>query len=69
MIETLPWEEVAGNPDKYIQLLEEKELELQRDTFKVRQELRLVRQGPWLARPASCGSWPRTRRGSGRHWK
>ena len=44
MIETLPWEEVAGNPDKYIQLLEEKELELQRDTFKVRQELRLVRQ-------------------------
>lgn len=43
MIETLPWEEVAGNPDKYIQLLEEKEVELQRDTFKVRQELRLVR--------------------------
>ncbi|MDX3245989.1 hypothetical protein [Streptomyces sp. ME18-1-4] len=39
MIETLPWEEVAGNPDKYIQLLEEKEVELQRDTFKVRQEL------------------------------
>ncbi|MFJ6897076.1 hypothetical protein [Streptomyces hokutonensis] len=43
MIETLPWEEVAGNPDKYIQLLEEG-VELQRDTFKVRQELRLVRQ-------------------------
>ncbi|MFF7601071.1 hypothetical protein [Streptomyces mirabilis] len=44
MIETLPWEEVAGNPDKYIQLLEEKEVELQRDLYKVRQELRLVRQ-------------------------
>ena len=43
MIETIPWEEVAGNPDKYILLLEEKEVELQRDTFKVRQELRLVR--------------------------
>ena len=44
MIETLLWEEVAGNPDKYIQLLKEKEVELQRDTFKVRQELRLARQ-------------------------
>ncbi|WP_406393675.1 hypothetical protein OG806_24680 [Streptomyces sp. NBC_00882] len=43
MIETLPWEEVAGNPDKYIRLLEEKEFELQRETYKVRQELRLVR--------------------------
>lgn len=43
MIETLPWEEVAGNPDKYIQLLEEKEVELPREMFKVRQELRLVR--------------------------
>ncbi|MEU9149101.1 hypothetical protein AB0D59_00760 [Streptomyces sp. NPDC048417] len=44
MIETLPWEEVAGDPDKYIELLEEREVELQRDLFKVRQELRLVRQ-------------------------
>ncbi|MFG2027182.1 hypothetical protein [Streptomyces sp. NPDC048825] len=44
MIENLPWEEVAGNPDKYIQLLEEKDVELQRESFKVRQELRLVRQ-------------------------
>lgn len=43
MIETLPWEEVAGNPDKYIQLLDERETELQRDLFKVRQELKVVR--------------------------
>lgn len=43
MIGTLPWEEVAGNPDKYIQLLEERETELQRDLFKVRQELKVVR--------------------------
>lgn len=43
MIETLPWEEVAGNPDKYIQLAEEKEADMQRDLYKLRQELRLLR--------------------------
>ncbi|GAA3570666.1 hypothetical protein [Streptomyces osmaniensis] len=44
MIENLPWEEVAGNPEKYIQLLEERDAHLQRDTYQVRMELRLVRQ-------------------------
>ncbi|WP_037614901.1 hypothetical protein [Streptomyces aureus] len=44
MIESLPWEDVAGNPEKFIELLEEKEAELQRETHKVRMELRLVRQ-------------------------
>ena len=35
---------MAGNPEKYIQLLEEKEAHLQRDAYQVRMELRLVRQ-------------------------
>ncbi|WP_406406522.1 hypothetical protein [Streptomyces sp. NBC_01643] len=43
MIETVPWEEVAANPDKYVQLAEEKEAEMQRDIYKLRQELRLLR--------------------------
>ncbi|MER5911885.1 hypothetical protein ABT124_15595 [Streptomyces sp. NPDC001982] len=44
MIENLPWEEYAANPDKYVKMLEEQEEESQRDLYKVRQELRLVRQ-------------------------
>lgn len=44
MIEDLPWEEFAGDPDTYIEKLEEKEDGLQKDLYKVRQELRLMRQ-------------------------
>jgi hypothetical protein len=44
VIESLPWEEVSSDPDKYIDALEERDRELQREAFKVRQELRLVRQ-------------------------
>jgi hypothetical protein len=44
MIEDLPWEEFAGDPDTYVERLEEKEEGLQKDIYKVRQELRLVRQ-------------------------
>ncbi|WP_405881051.1 hypothetical protein OG762_22115 [Streptomyces sp. NBC_01136] len=44
MIEDLPWEEFAGDPDTHIEKLEEKEDGLQKDLYKVRQELRLMRQ-------------------------
>jgi hypothetical protein len=44
MIEDLPWEEFAGDPDTHIVKLEEKEDGLQKDLYKVRQELRLMRQ-------------------------
>ncbi|MFH8564615.1 hypothetical protein [Streptomyces sp. NPDC017988] len=44
MIETLPWADVAGNPDKHLQLLEEKEVELQRELFRVRQQVKALRQ-------------------------
>ncbi|MFD3572549.1 hypothetical protein [Streptomyces sp. NPDC058644] len=44
MIEDLAWEEFSGDPDKYIHALEERENDLGRETFKVRQELRLMRQ-------------------------
>lgn len=44
MIENVSWGEFAGDPDKYIGELEEKEEDLQKDLYKVRQELRLVRQ-------------------------
>lgn len=44
MIETLPWEEISGNPDKYIQLAEERKERLQRDSHKVRQELAYLRK-------------------------
>ncbi|MEU0407931.1 hypothetical protein ABZ307_08895 [Streptomyces griseorubiginosus] len=44
MIEDLPWEEFAGDPDTHIEKLEEKEEDLQKDLYKVRQELRLARQ-------------------------
>lgn len=44
MIETLSWEEVAGNPDKYVQLLSEREQGLQGELSTLQEELRLVRQ-------------------------
>ncbi|MGP4086952.1 hypothetical protein [Streptomyces sp. KR55] len=44
MIEDLPWEEFAGHPDTHIAKLEEREEGLQKDLYKVRQELRLARQ-------------------------
>ncbi|MFF4356748.1 hypothetical protein [Streptomyces sp. NPDC001604] len=44
MIEDLPWEEFAGDPDTYITKLEKREEDLQKDLYKVRQELRLTRQ-------------------------
>jgi hypothetical protein len=44
MVEDLPWEEFAGDPDKHIAWLEKKEEGLQRDMYKVRLELRLARQ-------------------------
>lgn len=44
MIEDLPWEEFAGDPDTHIAKLEEREEGLQKDIYKVRQELRLARQ-------------------------
>ncbi|MGI3202944.1 hypothetical protein ACRJ4W_40555 [Streptomyces sp. GLT-R25] len=44
MIEDLPWEAFAGDPDTYVEKLEEKEEDLQKDIYKVRQELRLMRQ-------------------------
>lgn len=43
MIEDLPWEEFAGDPDTHIVKLEEKEDGLQKDLYKVHQELRLMR--------------------------
>ncbi|WP_406726512.1 hypothetical protein WJ438_20230 [Streptomyces sp. GD-15H] len=44
MVEDLPWEEFAGDPDKYIAKLEEKEEGLQKDMYKACQELRLARR-------------------------
>lgn len=44
MIESLPWDESAGDPDKYIQILEEKKEEVQRDLRRLNRELRLVRE-------------------------
>lgn len=44
MIETLSWEEMSGNPDKYIQLAEERKEMLQRDAHKVRVELAYLRR-------------------------
>ncbi|NUQ97373.1 MAG: hypothetical protein HOY79_12760 [Streptomyces sp.] len=44
MVEDLPWEEFTGDPDTHIAKLEEKEEGLQKDIYKVRQELRLARQ-------------------------
>ncbi|MEV7393828.1 MULTISPECIES: hypothetical protein [unclassified Streptomyces] len=44
MIEDVPWEAFAGDPDTYVERLEEKEEDLQKDLYKVRQELRLMRQ-------------------------
>lgn len=43
MIETLSWEEISVDPDKQLQLLEEKESELQRELFSVRHEMRAMR--------------------------
>ncbi|WP_157901114.1 hypothetical protein [Streptomyces davaonensis] len=44
MIEDLPWEEFASDPDAHIAKLEVEEVGLQKDLYKVRQELRLMRQ-------------------------
>ncbi|MEU1596013.1 hypothetical protein ABZ468_24935 [Streptomyces sp. NPDC005708] len=44
MIETVSWEEFASDPDKYVGELEKEEESLQKDLYKVRQELRLMRQ-------------------------
>ncbi|MGP4089705.1 hypothetical protein [Streptomyces sp. KR55] len=44
MIESLDWHEFASEPDAYIVKLEAREEELQKDLYKVRQELRLLRQ-------------------------
>ncbi|MFF8843440.1 hypothetical protein ACF08N_12020 [Streptomyces sp. NPDC015127] len=44
MIETIPWEKLAGDPEEQLRLLEEREVELQQELFKVRQEVKLMRQ-------------------------
>ncbi|WP_406731493.1 hypothetical protein [Streptomyces sp. NBC_01794] len=44
MIESLPWTEWTSDPERILQLLEEKERELQRELFRVRQEVKQVRQ-------------------------
>ncbi|QKV93754.1 hypothetical protein HUT19_19980 [Streptomyces sp. NA02950] len=44
MIDTLDWPELSGDPEKFLQALEEREAELQQELYKVRQVARQVRQ-------------------------
>lgn len=44
MIENIPREELAGDPDKYLRLLKEKREELKRETAKIRQEITAMEQ-------------------------
>lgn len=44
MIETLDWPELSGDPEKFLQALNEREAELQQELYKVRQVARQVRQ-------------------------
>ncbi|WP_432164973.1 hypothetical protein [Streptomyces sp. bgisy031] len=44
MIENVPWEDLSGDPDKYIAALKERERDMQREAFQLRQEVRLMCQ-------------------------